>query len=369
MNIFNAFKNKTVLITGHTGFKGTWLSIWLESLGAKVVGISDEIPTTPSHFLESGIKSKITDYRFDILNAKRVDEVVRKENPDYIFHLAAQAIVKKSYVDPLRTWNINVIGTANLLDALRSYKKKCSVILVTSDKCYDNKEWDWGYREIDRLGGPDPYSGSKGAAELVISSYVRSYFPRNGLIRVAVGRAGNVVGGGDWACDRLVPDCVRAWGGNEVVQIRRPNATRPWQHVLEPLSGYINLANMLSLNSNLHGEAFNFGPSIASNHSVIQFVKQMSLGWKNVKWIDVSENYSGPHESGLLNLNCDKAFLKLGWRSTLNFEETIQYTTDWYQQYYKNPSNMIELNALTLRQIGNFTQQAMTQKISWANNG
>ena len=236
---FRIFQNKTVLITGHTGFKGSWLAVWLESLGAKVVGVALEPPTEPSHFKVAGLSEIIDDHRIDIRDGNALKELVLKTQPDFVFHLAAQALVRQSYDDPVETYQINTLGTLNLLEALRLLEKKCAVVLITSDKCYNNLEWVWGYRETDALGGPDPYSASKGAAELVIRSHVKSFFPLNGPVHIAVGRAGNVIGGVDWAHDRIVPDCVRSWAKNETVQLRNPQATRTWQHVLEPLLAVI----------------------------------------------------------------------------------------------------------------------------------
>lgn len=265
-NILNVFANTKVLVTGHTGFKGSWLSLWLTQLGAQVSGISLGVPTEPSHFAAAGLVERIQDYRLDIRDGTALKSLVQDIQPDFVFHLAAQPLVRRSYADPVETWQTNAMGTINVLEALRGLKNPCVAVLITSDKCYDNVEWVWGYRETDALGGPDPYSASKGAAELAIRSYVRSYFPKDGPVRIGVGRAGNVIGGGDWADDRIVPDCVHAWSRGETVQLRNPLATRPWQHVLEPLSGYLNLAIALHLDAKWHGEPFNFGPPAQQNH-------------------------------------------------------------------------------------------------------
>ena len=229
------FKHKKILVTGHTGFKGSWLSAWLHLLGADVYGVSLESPPSrPSHYEVAEISSYVTDLRLDIRKPNELSECVNDIKPEFIFHLAAQALVRVSYENPLATYHTNTIGTLNLLESIRILENKCSVILITSDKCYDNVEWVWGYRETDALGGPDPYSASKGAAELVIRSHVKSFFHKDSLVRVAVARAGNVIGGGDWAADRIVPDCVRSWASGKSVELRNPHATRPWQHVLEP---------------------------------------------------------------------------------------------------------------------------------------
>ena len=355
INFENTFKGKVVLVTGHTGFKGAWLSLWLIKLGARVVGVSNSIPSSPSHFEASNLNEEIIDYRVDIRDNLRIKDIFKTEQPDFVFHLAAQAIVKKSYQDPIETWETNVLGTLNILEGLRQINKKCVAIIITSDKCYDNVEWVWGYRETDALGGPDPYSASKGAAELAIKSHIKSYFSKESNILIASARAGNVIGGGDWASDRIVPDCVRAWSIAGEVELRNPNATRPWQHVLEPLCGYLTLASSLSENPKLHGEAFNFGPSIHSNHSVHDLVIQMAKYWDKVKWKDVSNEYVGPYESILLKLNCDKALFYLGWKSVLDFDATVEFTASWYNSYYDNPSSILRVS---LEQISKFTSFA-----------
>ena len=233
----------------------------------------------------------ITDHRIDIRNQSDLNEVFISARPDFVFHLAAQSLVRRSYTDPLETWQTNVLGTLHVLEALRKLDNKCSAVLITSDKCYSNVEWVWGYRESDPLGGPDPYSASQGAAELAIRSHIDSYFSCDeSNIRIASARAGNVIGGGDWAEDRIVPDCVRAWSQGQCVELRSPNATRPWQHVLEPLSGYLTLASALSLRTDLHGQAFNFGPQSNYSHSVLSLVQQMGLYWDQVRWSDISIN-------------------------------------------------------------------------------
>ena len=239
--LYKAFNKKKVLITGHTGFKGTWLTSWLKILGANIVGISVDIPTKPSHFEKTNLSKEIIDLRMDI-NSINLKNKINKFKPDFIFHLAAQSLVTESHEDPLKTWKTNVLGTANLLNSLKSYKKSCVAVFITSDKCYDNKEWAWGYRETDKLGGSDPYSGSKASAEILINSFVKSFFSKNHPVKIASVRAGNVIGGGDWSPHRIIPDVISAWSNKKPVKIRNPGATRPWQHVLEPLSGYLTLA-------------------------------------------------------------------------------------------------------------------------------
>ncbi|CAI8302642.1 MAG: CDP-glucose 4,6-dehydratase [Gammaproteobacteria bacterium] len=251
-----------------------------------------------------------------------------------------------------------------MLESLRLLQHACVAVLITSDKCYDNVECVWGYRETDPLGGPDPYSASKGAAELAIRSYIRSFFPTDGPVRIGVGRAGNVIGGGDWAEDRIVPDCMRAWSRSEIVQLRSPHATRPWQHVLEPLSGYLNLAIALKSDCKLHGEPFNFGPSAQQNHTVGELVSAMSKHWNQVRWVDTSVDRGGLHESGLLKLNCDKALHYLSWRASWDFEDTVRETALWYKRFYMNPSESIA--ELSLHQIASYVEAAQLQGISWA---
>jgi len=359
--IFNGSK---VLVTGHTGFKGSWLSLWLNQLGAEVHGVSTDPPSDPSHFVAADLASQIHDHRIDIRDGASLNYLLENIQPDFVFHLAAQALVRPSYASPIDTWQTNAMGTINVLESLRLLKKTCVAVFITSDKCYDNVEWVWGYRETDALGGSDPYSASKGAAELAIRSYVRSFFPADGVVRIGVGRAGNVVGGGDWAEDRIVPDCMRAWSRGEVVRLRNPLATRPWQHVLEPLSGYLTLAMSLKSRADLHGEPFNFGPPAEQNHSVGQLVAAMTDHWDRVRWEDVSAQYGGPYESGLLKLNCDKALHHLRWQAAWDFDGTVRETALWYRHYYEQPEQSVA--DFSLAQISSYTQYAREQGIAWA---
>ena len=363
----NIYKGKKIIITGHTGFKGSWLSTWLISLGSDVVGISKDIPTSPSMFVELGIEERLTHYIADICNLDHIKKIIDKEQPDFVFHLAAQALVSVSYENPTETILTNVIGTMNVLEGMRNIKKKCQIILITSDKCYDNVEWVWGYRELDKLGGRDIYSGSKGAAELVIKSYISSFFQNKELdISIGICRAGNVIGGGDWAKDRLVVDCMRSWNEGNPVEIRSPDATRPWQHVLEPLSGYLTLAVNLTNDSFNHGKAYNFGPTSDQNYPVSELISEMSKYWDQVKWNDVSRKKDHAHEAGLLKLNCDKALFSLNWRSVLKFEETVRLTVEWYKIYYQNEHN--SMHEFTLSQIKEYTELAKTRQITWTSN-
>ena len=351
--------NKIVLVTGHTGFKGSWLSAWLTHLDAKVIGLSDKVPTEPAHY--NLIKGNLQrDLRIDIKDPEAVFSIMNDIQPDFVFHLAAQPIVLESYTNPLNTFNTNVIGTGNLLDALRRTNHKCTAIMITSDKSYDNVEWTYGYRETDRLGGKDPYSGSKGAAELLIHSYVESFFNKpESNVCVGIGRAGNVIGGGDWAPFRIIPDCVKAWSINKKSEIRNPFATRPWQHVLEPLSGYISLANTLFKTKKLNGEAFNFGPPAHQNHTVKELVDEIISHWEGAEWLDKSKENNTTQEAGLLKLNCDKALHLLDWQATLNFKETAKWTGEWYKTYYQNGPEAANLK--TLNQIQEYMVIATEQ--------
>jgi len=365
MQIFKSFNGKKVLITGHTGFKGSWLSIWLNQLGAKVHGVSLNVPTNPSHFNAADISNKIEDHRLDICDAESIALLVQKIQPDFVFHLAAQALVRPSYESPLETIQTNVIGTANILDALRGLKKAVVAIMITSDKAYDNLEWVWGYRETDRLGGKDPYSASKGMAELVIRTYVKSFFnSEDSNVRVGITRAGNVIGGGDWAVDRIVPDCMKAWSLSQTVDIRSPHSTRPWQHVLEPISGYLALGDSLSKNNQLHGEAYNFGPSANQNYPVSELIDEMAIYWDHIRWKDVSQKHEHFHEAGLLKLNCDKALFDLHWQPTLKFSETVKMTAKWYKHYYQNSS--YSMYDFTASQINEYIELAKLKEISWS---
>ncbi len=362
-----SFKNKKVVVTGHTGFKGSWLSIWLHSLGADVFGISSDIPSIPSHFMETNVGAIIKDYRLDINDSEKLKNLFLEIKPDFVFHLAAQPLVRKSFQEPLLTWHTNTIGTLNVLESIRCLVNNCVAILITSDKSYENVEWTWGYRENDRLGGLDPYSSSKACAELIIKSFYDSFLKNKKNLRIGIGRAGNVIGGGDWAEDRLVPDCMKSWHMDKTVNIRNPVATRPWQHVLEPLSGYLNLALNLSKSNHNNGEPFNFGPPSQQNHSVLEVVMEMSNYWDKVKW-EINCEATNIKECGLLKLNCDKALSSLGWLSVWNFKETIYETVTWYKTFYESKNNINNNSTyeLTLEQIKRYTSKAQKLKLKWS---
>lgn len=320
-----------VLVTGNTGFKGTWLTNLLLADGHEVLGLGLAPPTDPSLFEVCKMGKRLSWELADIRNAEHLERTIKRFSPDVIYHLAAQALVFNSYDDPSETFSINVIGTVNLLQSLRNWNKPLSVVLITSDKVYENKEWVWGYREVDQLGGRDPYSASKAATELAISSLIESFFPVDGAVRIGIARAGNVIGGGDWAHHRVVPDCIRAWEMGNAVEIRSPNSTRPWQHVLEPLNGYISLAEGLRIRQDLHGQAFNFGPAAEQVRTVESLVELLSSRWTGSKLIVAPSNpESTRHEAGLLRLNCEKAASILQWTPILSFEETVHLTADWY---------------------------------------
>lgn len=359
----NIYKNKTVLITGHTGFKGAWLTVWLLKLGAKVVGISKDIPTSPSMFEELNLENKIKHIICDVRNFNDINKHINENKPDFIFHLAAQAIVSTSYNNPVDTMTTNIIGTMHILESLRNYNESCVAVMITSDKCYDNVEWTWGYRECDHLGGKDIYSGSKGAAELVIKSYLYSFFKKEHAVKIGIGRAGNVIGGGDWAQDRIIADCVRAWNENKSVEIRSPKATRPWQHVLEPLSGYLTLGQAVYFRDELHGEAFNFGPPAEQNHTVIELLSDLAKYWgiKDEDAYTITANIPF-HEAGLLKLNCDKALSYLKWEANLKYPETINFVGDWYYDFYKNKNNIYDK---TIDQINKFESIAKNRNRIW----
>ena len=359
------YKNKKVLITGNTGFKGSWLTTWLLKLGAKVYGISKDIPTEPSMFKELGLKNRINYFEKDVRDLDSVIRIINELKPDFIFHLAAQALVSVSYSDPIETITTNIIGTTNILEALKQSNHKCVGIFITSDKCYDNVEWEWGYKETDVLGGKDIYSGSKGAAELVFKSYYHSFFNKDeSNVRVTTTRAGNVIGGGDWAKDRIIPDCMRAWSKNEIVEIRSPNATRPWQHVLEPLSGYLGLGQKLYDDKKLNGKSFNFGPNSYHSHTVEDILRDMCNYWNikdSSKAYQITDNIKF-HEASLLKLNCDKALFHLKWLPTLSYEQLMRFTGFWYFNFYKNQENMFDF---TSNQIDEYEKIASIKEIEW----
>ncbi len=361
----NVYKNKKVLITGNTGFKGSWLTCWLLSLGADVTGISKDIPSNPSMFEDLDLESKINYYNSDIRDLNELSRIINQEKPEFLFHLAAQPIVSTSYSDPVETISSNAIGTMNILETLRHANFNCAAVLITSDKSYDNVEWVWGYKESDKMGGKDIYSGSKGAAELIIKSYFHSFFENNeSLPRIGVGRAGNVIGGGDWAKDRIIVDAVRSWSNSKSVKIRCPDATRPWQHVLEPLSGYLSLGqNLYSTKDNV-GEAYNFGPRAEQNRTVKDLLDTMLIHWKKdlPKRPYVISDTLPFKEASLLKLNCDKALSHLKWDATLEYDQTVKMTSEWYSSYFNDD---IDMYKKTIDQISEYVALASKRDSSW----
>lgn len=355
---FNAaYRGQRVLLTGHTGFKGAWLSEWLLELGANVTGFSLPPPTDPALFSQLGLAQRMRHLVGDVREAQSLRELVREQRPDYVFHLAAQPLVRQSYVQPLETYETNVMGTAHVLEAARLSAHPCVVIIVTTDKCYENREWMFGYREEDALGGYDPYSSSKAAAELVTAGYRRSFFKGGAPVAVASARAGNVIGGGDWAVDRIIPDCMRALARREVIPVRNPGAIRPWQHVLEPLGGYLLLAARLREAQLAGDEArlaalggpFNFGPVLASNRTVATVTDEVLRHWPG-RWVN-QQDKQALHEAGRLALAIDKAQNVLGWSPSLSFAESVALTVTWYRSCHQDPASA---RAFTLRQIRDY---------------
>lgn len=361
----NIYKGKTVLVTGHTGFKGSWLTAWLLELGAKVIGFSLDIPTQPSNFEAINLKDKITHLTGDVRDLAGLVDAFGNTSPEIVFHLAAQALTRRSYDMPQETFFTNVGGTVNVLESIRRTKPVKAAVLITSDKCYKNVEWIWGYRENDKLGGDDPYSASKACAEIVCNSYMKSFFPRERFPMISSARAGNVIGGGDWAADRIVPDCVRAFSKGERLEVRSPIATRPWQHVLEPLSGYLWLgANLLGGNVKASGESFNFGPSDSVNTTVEELIKSFVRVWGIGEWY-IADPDAKKKESTLLKLNCDKAMNFLNWHAVLSFEETVEMTAEWYRAFYGGEKDMY---GFTAKQIRRYADIAEMHGLPWADS-
>jgi CDP-glucose 4,6-dehydratase len=357
------YEGRRVLVTGHTGFKGSWLVLWLLGLGAEVAGFSSYLPSEPCNYEVLELDKKIRNFDGDIRDYARLTSAFDEFRPEVVFHLAAQPIVRLSYEDPLLTFGTNVQGTANVLQCIKNSGGVRAAVIVTSDKCYLNKEWWWGYRENDALGGNDPYSASKACAEIVFKSYCSSFFSGPESPRLATARAGNVIGGGDWARDRIIPDCVRAWSLGQEAAIRNPNATRPWQHVLEPLSGYLQLGGSLLSLGAASGEAFNFGPDARANHSVGELIGEFMAHWEGCRF---RHEGSEIKESSLLKLSCDKALQYLHWHAALDFRETVGLTAVWYKAFYEGKDDMYEFS---MRQIERYIGAAGKKKIQWAAGG
>jgi CDP-glucose 4,6-dehydratase len=360
-----AFANKVVWLSGHTGFKGAWLAEWLLGLGADVHGYALNPPTSPSLFEQLGLARRMHSEIGDVRDLAAVDRSIQSAQPDYVFHLAAQPLVREAYASPVETYATNVQGTVHVLDALRRLDRPCAAVFVTTDKCYENREWFYGYREEDPLGGHDPYSSSKAAAEIAIQSFRRSFFQKK-PISVASARAGNVIGGGDWATDRIVPDCIRSLKQRRAISLRNPQSTRPWQHVLEPLSGYLLLASVLAGHGNraLDGyeprSAYNFGPGPEANRPVVDLVEELIKHWPG-EWIDARDP-NAVHEAGLLQLCTDKARNELKWSPVWDFSEAVANTAIWYRE--TNVS--CNVADLTRAQIASYCRQAGVGQLAWA---
>jgi len=367
--IFNdVYRGKKVLVTGHTGFKGSWLSLWLTSLGADVTGISAYLPSSPCNFEVLGLDKKMKNYKNDIRELGKIQKIFDKTKPEIVFHLAAQAIVKNAHEFPKNTFDTNIGGTTNILECIRNTSSIKAAVIITSDKCYQNLEWPWGYRETDRLGGDDPYSASKACAEIVCNAYIKSYFSKRAkkyFPRISTTRAGNVIGGGDWAKDRIIPDCIRALAIGREINIRNPKATRPWQHVFEPLSGYLWVGASLLESDTYHGHAFNFGPDAKVNQSVKELINLIIELWGKGSW--KKENDAKIiKENILLKLCCDKALHYLKWHSILSFYDSVRMTAEWYKSYYDGKVDMYQFS---LSQISYFIAEAENQNLNWTSGG
>lgn len=361
-NLFGSiYKGKKVLVTGHTGFKGSWLIYWLQKMGAEVFGLALDPATNPCHI--NLLDFPYTSHIQDITDKEGVQKVLSEINPEIIFHLAAQALVRQSYEEPYKTYMTNIIGTINILEASRSLDALRAIVIVTSDKCYDNKEWVWGYRENEPMGGKDPYSSSKGCVELVVNAYRHSYynlaiFGKDHHVLLASVRAGNVIGGGDWAKDRIIPDIVTAVNENKEVVLRFPEATRPWQNVLEPLSGYLTLGWHLLLGKKEFAESWNFGPSFNNNVTVVDLVKQSQKKWSKIRFVVDSKQH--PHEANFLMLDSSKAMKLLKWEPVWDFEMTLKHTIVWYKEYYESG------NVITDETLMNYIKDAKSKCLLWS---
>ncbi len=342
-NVYKFLKNKKILVTGHTGFKGSWLALWLLKIGCNVIGISKDLPTEPSNYNHFQFKKKMKNYFFNLKNLSKLKKVISKEKPDIIFHLAAQAIVSESYKNPVDTIQSNTIGSINILHASSILKKKCICVMITSDKCYYNIEKNSGYTEESKLGGKDIYSGSKAAAEILINSFFHSFSKKNKL-HFCTARAGNVIGGGDWSINRLVPDIMRAQKKGKKVLIKNSHSIRPWQHVLEPLYGYLTASYYLSFKKNLNGQSFNFGPSYKKSYKVIEILNALKdLNGNKIRF-KIDKKRKVYNETKILKLNSEKASKMLGWKTRLNFNEITVLINDWYNQFFSNQSEILDFS-------------------------
>ena len=352
----DAYRGRRVLVTGHTGFKGSWLCLWLTALGAEVSGLALDPPSQPSHW--DLLKMPVGDQRVDIRDEAAVRAVFSAERPEIVFHLAAQSLVRRSYREPVTTWASNVMGTMHVLEAVRHTPEVRAAVVVTTDKCYENREWPWPYRERDRLGGHDPYSASKAGAELVAASYRSAFLQQPGAALLATGRGGNVIGGGDWSEDRLIPDFIRSLGANEKLIVRSPQSTRPWQHVLDCLSGYLLLGQRLLAGDVNCAEAWNFGPDQQDNRTVEQVLSELARDWPQLAWEVTAEPQA--HEAGLLQLDSAKARMHLGWRPVWNTDEAIRRTAGWYRAWLQDG------RVSSLEDVAAYTADASAAGRTWA---
>jgi CDP-glucose 4,6-dehydratase len=353
--LVNPWSGRRVFLTGHTGFKGSWLALWLSKLGARVRGYALEPATEPNMFNIATVSRHLEDVRGDVTDGPLLQCAMSDFAPEVVFHLAAQPLVRRSYADPVGTYTTNILGTVNLLEAVRRVRSVRAIVCITTDKCYENREWIWPYREADPLGGFDPYSSSKACAEIVTAAYRNSFFPVDGILEHHVGlataRAGNVIGGGDWSDDRLIPDLIRGFRSREPVQIRRPKSIRPWQHVLEPLYGYILLAEHLLAENMLCASAFNFGPNDDDTWSVERIANHLASAWgRAAGW--VRDPDAGAHEAGILRLDSSKARGQLGWHPQLTTETSLEWTVAWYRKW----DNGDDMHEFTCRQIDEYTK-------------
>src|SRR5450830_955242 len=361
------YSGRRVFVTGHTGFKGSWLTQWLLLLGAEVTGYSIGLPTQPSLYKSLGLSRQTQDVRGDVRRSQDVQTAMDKAAPEVVIHMAAQALVLPSYADPLTTFETNVMGTANVLEAARHCPSVRSVVVVTTDKCYANNEWQYGYREADALGGHDPYSASKAAAEMVVASYRSSFFDAGDTVGKRTGvasvRSGNVIGGGDWAADRLVPDCMRALMEGNPIVVRNPGSVRPWQHVLEPLSGYLWLGALLARDPARYGGAWNFGPDPESAVSVEQLVSLVFQVWGGAAGFETATSAQALSEAGILRLDCTKARSQLGWRPVYDVGEAVRQTVTWYCSIMEDAG---QAAPLMVQGIADYVQSAHARGVSWA---